>query len=621
MSLTITNPTITSAVDLGALTLTVTLPVSSGSSAQNVDTQLYLHNADNDTWTVQATSDPAHPSGLFPGTTNTISLALNPPVGNYDKARLLLFAAGSNFGTVVYDSGGGVAISPVAAVVTTQQRITAPVLVMDTTNFRVPDPSDGKAHFPFVIRFPQGTHKQDGGWWVMGKGSFGFTQLWVSFEAGHSTDGTLHYLPNTLTATGPDPYLYNVGEIVLPMPTAPGLYDLSFGLFDQSWGNPYTWTYPPATLEVGGDAWIPRCPVASRPLLSAALAPASPAVPFAIGGNLGNHTLFANVANYQDPNYHRLLKSTAGITLLRENIDGDRYLVDVTYRHIIRSHVEAMWMAGIVPILSAQSIPQATGGLTGSTDIGNLISFCTQLVTDYADAIPNIAFDVVNEPSPYPTWAQWKPLASQCLLAMRGVAPKAYLLCPTEGYSKDGRSAAADPITGTLCDAYAIHAYVPSDQLSTIVPANMPDVLVEEYHDPSAAYAVALQSLPNVIAVCPWAYDIKGQDSLNLVDHVNGAQLVLSPDGTAIVGFNQTWLSGQKVSLPTPPTGTGTGTGTGTTTGLTSADVQKLIDASLTPVKAALVQAQSDIKAVQGFETLLTKREDLINAALPKKVY
>lgn len=574
--------TISATADLGTVTLTFSAPSSDLAGSGNLTPQVYLHDAGSGAW-VQASPGGTVP--VYPGGDASGSLTCSGvPAATYDQARLILF--GPNWQSCLDVT------EPISLTVqTTEVRLTGAVMTLGTPAVQ----ADGQLHCPWTITYPAGMSlPASSGVWVMVKGGPVFAQAWAHLDFAQPAS---------------DPWQKEMqlsGELDCAAP-ANGIYNIQGGMFDSSWKSYGAWVYPGATFEVGGASWISRCDASKRPSVEAAFAPAG-MCPWSIGGDVGNYSCFGawgSYGNYGDVGYYRLLAASVGCTWMRENFDPDRYASDQTYRDIIRSHVEAMWQAGIVPVLAPQDEPQ--GGTIAARDAA-LTSLDAQIARDYSDAPDSIILEVCNEPHEHPAWSgDWKTEATVALQAMRAADPQGHYWCPLEGLSKSAASAAGDPLRAGACDAYDLHAYLSAGQLVGAVPrdgtagtSSIP-VVVGEYHDTTAAFHQALLRLPNVVGIGAWAWGEAGQDGLALVASQQGAALTLTADGQALSAIYQDLRSGTPMPAPAASGGSGS-SGSGP-------DVSAQIAAALAPI---LTRLSADEAAIQ---TLQTGQKGLATAA------
>ena len=304
-----------------------------------------------------------------------------------------------------------------------------------------------------------------------------------------------------------------------------------------------------------------------------------------------------------------------GILTLRFNYDPNQYLASAVYQHRVDQIVQNMWLANITPCIAPQWVPNG-----GAAELLAL----NQLVTTKYKGLP-IWLDICNEPSPYPTWAAWKPVAQSIAVAMIAIDANAAIVCPLEGYSKDANAASADPLPDGLVKYYGWHPYLDASQLKAAAgPGNL-KLWAQESKDGSMAFNAALQGLANVYGYGAWAWTTPGDDSIPLVLSVNGAMLNLDAVGQALIGYYATWNAGKLitdsvpvVNPPAPPTtGSPPATGSGST-GLSLAEIdteiQKVLNAAgfelaadVPPAMASALTAhwnahQADLKTMMDAE-------------------
>ena len=411
---------------------------------------------------------------------------------------------------------------------------------------------------PFTIKAPQGWFYtlQYLGMFFQAKSNQGpFYQNWI--DCSHPVSNSD---PN-------DNYDIVTGTMQVSMTGFnPGVYNFQYGMFNYGWTQVGTWVYPGDNVAYGN--WVTQCPSNQLPSLTTALAPISSKIPFAVGGDLGNTMASQHNENPGDlSGYLTLLKTKTNMTFLRENVDAGMYLSNPTYASQVDDLVNRMWLAGYVPIISAQGLPADNSLAASTTDLQN---FDVALAKKY-DNMP-VVIDICNEPFQYPTWAAWKPIADQIVKAVRVVNQNAVIIVPTEGYSGSAVAAQASPLPPSdNVWAYAVHLYIsPSTVLSDVGTGSLP-VIAEEYNNGADGGAMdyALQSIPNLKGVAAWAWGRNGlDDSIGLVTSINGAILSLTPGGVQIASDDLLWSSGSLVPAPSSgSTGSGSTGSSGNTSG------------------------------------------------------
>ena len=169
------------------------------------------------------------------------------------------------------------------------------------------------------------------------------------------------------------------------------------------------------------------------------------------------------------------------------------------------------------------------------------------------DAGQSVWLEICNEPHEFNTWAAWKPIAVRYVKAIRDIDPDAFVIVPFEGYGKDGREAAKDPIKDVEVDLYDGHAYVQPDEVAKLyapaIEAGLP-VLIGEYGGGGEYLGrmdVALEKLPHgLMAAGPWAFTVKGEDALPLVEDGSGDTLTFTAAGQAIAHDYAAWNEGKR---------------------------------------------------------------------------
>lgn len=561
-SLTFDNLAVTAKVDLSDVTFSFQ-GVPSHSASFGV--QLYLHRAAEDDWQqISATSEPDGGDktvfSVYRHIPANIEFTAQLKPGKYDNYRLILFPAADgksiDFGHTVYDTAKETGHKDALSfdVTSTAQRVSSPQLIIAPVPSVVADGSGTyTVTIPAKVELPTGYPTDGGGLWVMAKGLAGFSQLWVPFSSAVPDGGTNNRFNSA-------PVKFELKGVKA------GLWNSQFGVFKSTWGDPLQWVYPGLDFEVGGDAWVakssshpPRVSVASGRFVyaNAAHAPASlyaddpgalTAVSFVRGGNYGNAVTWTDQPALDTPGFFALLGDT-GCRFVRFNYNPDKYLSRPMYQHVVDQVVQNIWQAGEYPLIAPQDLPNGNT-LPERIASGNRLA---QMVAAKYKGLP-VWIEVCNEPHEFGTWAAWKPVAEQYAKTIRAIDPSAFVVVPFENYSKDGRGAAASPITDTHVDLYDGHAYVGAADVQSLfgpaTKAGLP-VLIGEFGGTDPVYlksvALALQSLrPSPVAIAPWAFTIKGQDALPLVDSSTGASITYTPAGQVIADAYGSWLGGKR---------------------------------------------------------------------------
>jgi len=533
--LQLTNPSITARVDMSQVSLDYSLPTAPGSTGGNYNLQLFLQRKSDGGWEQTVPRDAKGAPiriALFPnGAINTGTLQVSVKPDTYSGGKAVLFAEGSNFSD---PTPVEFAVDTAFTVATAAVRVKAPVFEPGVPVVG----ADGKVTVPFTIKYPSDKALFDpaslpyNGFTYQAKGdvteSGGGPSGWVTTDKFVST-----------TADG-DTYMMYQGSFVLTPTTSHGLKNLQFGLYNQSWSL-FMWVWPGVTFALPG--WVQKADPAQYPPISSAFAKGKS--PVALGGNFGNALASLGTAANDSAQYFSLLASL-GMTCLRLNYDADKYLSDPIYPDVVDQVVQHMLMAGVVPCIAPQGMP---GGATAASEAA-LVKLAGIIAARYV-GVPIIQ-DVVNEPHQYSTWAAWKPVAQKAIDAIRAASPNAQIVVGSEGYSADMTVASADPFLAGTVLAYCCHLY-DSDpaKVAAHIGTTLP-VWVQEYQTPSADWHNAVAALPNVIGVAAWAWTTPGQDSLNLVQSVDGAALTLTPTGQSIASIYAAWRTGQ--ALPVPAT-------------------------------------------------------------------
>ncbi len=552
-------------VDLGQVTFTFHVTPSNMSS--DVGLQMYVHRQKPDTWEFVQAQDSTGGPKVFPlyrTLDNDITFTASLSPGTYDNFRLLLFDAsgghGINYSDEVYDTAADTVKRTVPMhfeIATSQSRVVSPVLAYAPIPATVAA-GDGTytVTIPAKVKIPRGYQAAEGGLWVMAKGDGGFSQQWVGMNtAKPANDAHDTYLEA--------PVRFELKGV------KPGLWNVQFGVFKATWGDALEWVYPGLDFEVGGDAWVvksPRRPARVRVFndrfvklteggkVPASLYPDSPAatraVSFVRGGNYGNAIGWDIHPALNTPGYFVLL-SDLGCRFIRIVYNPDRYINEPLYQHSVDQIIQNIWQSDSYPIIAPQDLPQ---GNTIGERVERGAALCRQMAENYKGK--PVWIELVNEPHEFGTWPEWKPIAERYVKTIRGVDPEAFVIVPLEGFSKDGRGAAKSPITDVAVDLYDAHAYVAPGEVEMrygpMTRAGLP-LLIGEFGGDGPylrQMSVAFESMrPQPLAIAPWAFTIKGQDSLPLIADGSSATLRYTPAGEAVAHAYNLWNSGKKLGM------------------------------------------------------------------------
>jgi hypothetical protein len=496
----------------------------------------------------------------------TGTFKIDLPKGTYSQYRMILFDApdGTNadFDHVLWDSVNqkNPPVPSVNFAVTSDAApIDAPVITYP------PNPLESSqggglstVTIPAIVKYPADYAPDGGGFWAMAKGNGGFSQVWVD--------------PKNAIQNGGEGDSVNSIPIQIPIQFVlknlrPGIYNVQFGLFKPSFGNPLQWIYPGLDFEAGGDSWEtkapqdhipPRLHVEGNHFLLTSGKPFNfyssntsgrLAATFVRGGNYGNAITWTAQPALDTPGYFTLL-ADMGCHYIRFNFDPDRYIQQRMYANAVDQVVQNIWMAGLYPIIAPQDLPSGSS-LQQRIDKGNKL--LAMVAAKYSGK--SVWIEICNEPHEFATWSQWKPVAERYVRTIRTIDPGAFVIVPFENYSADGVGAAKSPITDIHVDLYDGHAYIDATKVAAAfapaIKAGLP-VIIGEYggNDPTYLHHMdrTFQSLsPEPLAISPWAFTIKGQDSLPLVLNGSTANLVLTPAGQAVSKDFRSWDDGRKL--------------------------------------------------------------------------
>lgn len=540
---------------------------------------------------------------IFPNDIQNYSFTINPEIGFYDRFRFIFFGVGW---TILADQ---MAASGSFEVVTKQIRVKKPFIEVDYTKVQNPS-ADGKLRIPFIIKFPANTWTADGGWWAMAKGGGNgvsiYKQPWIKYAT--KVNGVVTPTANTKVADGPDNYWYNESEFVIDYPEINGLFNIQFGLFDNTWKEAYNWIWPGFDFEVGGDSWVTVCPtdklpprlrvkngqfvrLDGRPFNFYEGTKGGDAIKAVRGGNWGNAYGWTKTPALNKSGFFGSL-NYMGLKWCRFLFNPDWYTEDITYRHRVRDSIGKILVGGLYPLVGPHNLHTKFDSIAERNQ--KFLELCEMIANDWK-GMP-IMYAIASEPKELVGgWAECKPLWEEAARRIRAIDPDAFIIVPTKGYSKtDTTDEANNLIDPNLVDAYSWHPYVRADNiyawLRPLLDKNV-GVIIEEYGCGSIEWQrsinVEMQKLskiyPNLLAFAQWAYTSKGQDSCYMVEDGSVANLVLTDAGNMHKSCIQKWDNGELISETTivvpPPDGgsggtgatnPGTGTGTGNTIDLSN---------------------------------------------------
>lgn len=557
--LTISHISLKAEADLGQIK--ITYHITPAARSADATMQIFVHRDDiknHQQWdTLYGVDEKGRGVvlSLYQDMDNTGVFYLPATRGTYGQVRLLLFSAPG--GKSIYDSSADPkkpALAFNVSIVTKEKRIVAPTLHVGQAGTPI-DNGNGTytISIPAEVRYPADYTIPGGGMWAMAKGEGPiFSQTWAGAKkAQDGTDANDKYkvIPVTFVAKT----------------VKPGLHNVQFGLFSNNWGKPLEWIFPGMDIEFGGDSWVVKAPLDHIPPrvrvrrnhfetlggsdhdFYAGKPEARRAATFVRGGNYGNAIVWSAKPALNRPGYFSLLRGI-GCKFMRFNFNGDRFIDDASYRHAVDQIVQNIWAAGLYPLIAPQDLPK---GDTMDARIARGRELMRVMATTYRGK--SIWLEVCNEPKEFASWSAWKPVAVEYAKVIRSIDPEAFVVVPFENYSKDGRGAAKDPIRDVQVDLYDGHAYVKPEEVAMLfgapVKAGLP-VLIGEYGggpDYLARIDAALQNVPGLMASGPWAFTIKGQDSLPLVASGATANLVLTPAGQKIADDYAAWDAGRKI--------------------------------------------------------------------------
>lgn len=344
----------------------------------------------------------------------------------------------------------------------------------------------------------------------------------------------------------------------------PGLWSVQAGLART--GGDVRWTQGRIDFEIGDGSWmipvagalpprlrVRRCKFETADGASSDLYAdqhgAQSGVNFIRGGNFGNAICWTATPALNRADYFRQLREM-GLRFIRVNYSADRYLEQPYYPRTLEQVVRNIWSAGLYPLLAPQDLPK---GASDSERITKLTRLLEQVAAQFKGK--PVWLEVLNEPYAFPTWSKWKPAAVRLVRAIRAVDADAFCVVPFESWAKDGRAAAADPITEVRVDLYDGHAYLKpeevSDHFASAIRAGLP-VMLGEFGG-GASYlremVQSIQKLPRgLVAVAPWAFTMPGQDAIPLIEQATEKDITFTQSGKVIADAYRTWNTGRKVA-------------------------------------------------------------------------
>ena len=591
MPVKLSSAALSGVVNLAQVTFTLDLPTAADSTSGNFNAQIFLLRKSDGGYEElvprNADSSPVRIAIFGSGVRNTASFTTLLKPDEYTTGQVILFAEGTNFSDPSPVSFG-VAVDII--VTSTHVRLTKPALEIKPITVG----TDGKAVVPYAVRYPSDVALFDpanasvlpyGGFIVMIKGD-------VQDKSGAPTDWVTTGAQSTaqqftLTSVDGDSFYEHDGQMILTPTATGGVKSVQGGLFNQNWSTDFNWVWPGQAFAVG--QWEQLADPASYPTIAAAFA--RPASYPALSGNFGNAIASIGTAANDTASYFGLLAGL-GLKSLRVNYAADRYLAEDLYAQEVDQIAQHMLLAGIVPCLAPQDMP--SGAHLADREAA-LVLLGAKVAAKYK-GVP-VVIDVLNEPNQYATWAAWKPVAQRVIDAIKAADPSASIVVGAEGYSKDMTAASADPFPAGTIFAYAWHPYLSVEDLPKTAGSDIP-VWAQEYHDSTPEFHVALAALPHVLALAAWAWTTPGQDSLNLVQSVDGASLNLTSAGQTIANIYAAWTAGTALPAPlTPPVIPPVIVPV--VSGLTSAEVTALLDAQKLLIESEIATSAARIDAAQ----------------------
>lgn len=190
-----------------------------------------------------------------------------------------------------------------------------------------------------------------------------------------------------------------------------------------------------------------------------------------------NETLFANLKKNWHINAVRLAMYTAesgGYTQ-----DGDK----TQLKEIIDRGVKAAQATGLYVIIDWHMLSDNNPNM----HVDDAVTFFTAMSEKYG-SIPNVLFEICNEPNGSTTWNDVKQYASRVIPTIRQHAPDSIILVGTPTWSQDIDQVQADPLAGDLAHnvMYTLHFYASThkdelrNRMITAIKAGIP-VFVSEF--------------------------------------------------------------------------------------------------------------------------------------------
>ena len=136
---------------------------------------------------------------------------------------------------------------------------------------------------------------------------------------------------------------------------------------------------------------------------------------------------------------------------------NDSLTLEENFAQNIDPYVQQAIELGIYVIVDFHRVQNYGDDVEGGTPQSVVREFWEYVAPRYAD-VPNVIFEVYNEPLTPADWATWKSYITPVVDAIRGVAPNNLILMGSPNWSTMVNEAAADPIADANT-AYVYHLY------------------------------------------------------------------------------------------------------------------------------------------------------------------
>lgn len=513
------------------------------------------------------------PFSVYVNDSQTFTFDEKLAIGKYTAARVIFFADGFK---LLADQMAKVTAFEI---VTTQIRVKKPFIEIHEDKILCPD-LNNKIIIPFTIKFPSDSKPPYNAWWAMAKGSGGlFQQKWLAF--GKNVNGTVQRTDICKEADGPDKYWYVESFFQFDLPDIVGLYNIQYGIFDNNWKESYHWIWPGTDLEVGGEAWVAKCPVEKLPprlrvkdgrFIKLDGLPynfyegtkGADAISAVRGASWGNSYGWTRTPAFNRSGYFSSLRFL-GHRICRFLFDPDQYTTSKVYRNRILDSINKILIGGMYPLVGPHNLHVNVSGPAERDK--KFLEMCEMIASDWK-GLP-IMYAIASEPKELTGgWPECKALWEKAAKLVRDIDPDMFIIVPTAGYSKTSTlPESKDLLDKNLVDAYSYHPY---NKAIDVIPFMKPlldsgvGIIVEEYGCGNVTWQKAIniemqkisKQYPNLLAFLTWAWTKQGQDACPMVENGDLANITLTESGKMQALDIAVWDSGNFIDESgniTPP--------------------------------------------------------------------